>query len=269
MSAIDVDRLIRLPTNGISNSKDSGLHGHPFRANMLRSAAAEAIGSFVLVLTIVSVAVAATLGKPVAGAPYGSLTVAVAGGLALAISVASLGHISGAHLNPAVTLGLVLNRRFPLTHAPAYVFAQFAGAIGAALTVWTLFGDRAKTIARLGATHPAAGASVGQAFAAEGIVTFLLVLIVISVATDSRVPLGIAAMAIGSALTVAILISGPITGAGVNPARAIGPMIAIGKFNDWWAYVTAPLAGGAVAATLCERLLRGGGTPDRRQRREA
>ena len=242
-----------------------GYMGTPSGSTSSGQPSAEAIGSFVLVLTIVSVVVAASLVEPVAGAPYGSLTVAVAGGLALAVSVASLGHVSGAHLNPAVTLGLVLNRRFPWTYAPAYVSAQFGGAIGAALVAWALFGDRAKTVARLGATYPATGVGIGRTFAAEGIVTFLLVLVVISVATDSRVPSGTAAMAIGSALAVSILISGPITGAGVNPARAIGPMIAVGKFTDWWVYLTAPLVGGTVAATLYERLLRSGFSPDNPQ----
>ena len=250
MNAVVVDRLVEMPVDSVRNPNDTGLHGHPLRANIFRATVAEATGTFVLVLTIVSVVVAASLVKPVVGAPYGSLTVAVAGGLALAVSVASLGHVSGAHLNPAVTLGLVLTRRFPWTSAPAYVSAQFGGAITAALVAWALFGERAKTVAKLGATYPAAGVGIGGAFAAESIVTFLLVLVVLSVATDRRVPPGIAAMAIGAALAVAILISGPITGAGVNPARAIGPMIPVGKFTDWWVYLMAPLVGGTVAAVL-------------------
>jgi MIP family channel proteins len=267
MSTISVDRPIRLPTKRLRSAEDTGLHGHPLRANLFRASVAEAVGTFLLVLTIVSVVIAASLIKPVVGAPYGSLTVAVAGGLALAVSVASLGRVSGAHLNPAVTLGLVLNRRFPWTCAPAYFFAQFGGAIGAALAAWALFGDRAKMIAKLGATYPAAGVGVWRTFAAEGIVTFILVLVIVSVATDSRVPPGIAAMVIGSALAASILISGPITGAGVNPARAIGPMIAVGKFTDWWVYLTAPLIGSTVAATLYERLLRSGWAPDTRHGR--
>jgi Transcription factor WhiB/Major intrinsic protein len=85
------------------------------------------------------------------------------------------------------------------------------------------------------------------------VVTFVLVLVVVAVATDSRVPRGIAAMAIGAALAVAIVISGPVSGAGVNPARAIGPMILAGQFTDWWAYLTAPLAGGVAAVALYDR----------------
>jgi aquaporin Z/aquaporin NIP len=95
--------------------------------------------------------------------------------------------------------------------------------------------------------------SAGRVLAAEAVVTFVLVLVVVAVATDSRVPRGIAAMAIGAALAVAIVISGPVSGAGVNPARAIGPMILAGQFTDWWAYLTAPLAGGVAAVALYDR----------------
>ncbi len=211
------------------------LHGHQLEHNLPRAVAAEAIGTFVLVLTITSAAVAATLSRPVAGAPYGSLAVPVAGGLALAIGVAGIGHISGAHLNPAVTLGLAVNRRFPWAYAPGYVIAQFAGATAAAAVTWGLYGDQARSIAALGATAPAAGVSAGRVLAAEAVVTFVLVLVVVAVATDTRVPRGIAAMAIGAALAVAIVISGPVSGAGANPPRAIGPMILTGQFPDWWA----------------------------------
>ena len=235
------------------------LHGHQLERNLARAVTAEAAGAFVLVLAITSTAVAATLSRPVAGAPYGSLAVPVAGGLALAIGVASIGHISGAHLNPAVTLGLAVNRHFPWAYAPGYLIAQFAGATAAAAVTWGLYGNQARSIAHLGATVPAAGVSAGRLFAAEAVVTFVLVLV--AVATDSRVPRGIAAMAIGAALAIAIVIAGPVSGAGVNPARAIGPMILAGQFTDWWAYLAAPLAGGAIAVALYDRFLRAGSTP--------
>ena len=247
-----------------SHSKDPltvGLHGHPFATNMARVAVAETVGTFMLVLTIVSTVIGATLAKPVAGVPYGSLAVPLAGGIVLAIAVASLGHVSGAHLNPAVTLGLAVNRRFPWRFVPAYVGAQFVGAVGAALVAWGIYGDQARSVAHLGATYPAPGVSAGSVFAVEAVVTFMLVLVVISVATDNRVPPGVAAMAIGAALAAAIFISGPISGAGVNPARTIGPMLAAGKFTDLWIYLVAPLIGGIIAATFYDRFLRDGKTP--------
>ena len=137
------------------------LHGHQLERNLARAVTAEAIGTFILVLAITSAAVAAALSRPVAGPAYASLAVPVAGGLALAIAVASLGHISGAHLNPAVTLGLAVSRRFPWACAPGYVLAQFAGAITAAAVTWGLYGNQARSIAHLGAPAPAAGVPVG------------------------------------------------------------------------------------------------------------
>ena len=237
------------------------LHGHQLEHNLARAVTAEAAGTFVLVLAITSAAVAAALSRPVAGAPYGSLAVPVAGGLALAIAVAAVGHISGAHLNPAVTLGLAVNGRFPWACAPGYILAQFAGATAGAAVTWGLYGDQARSIARLGATAPAAGVPAGRVVAAEAVVTFVLVLVVVAAATDTRVPRGIAALASGAALAVAIVISGPVSGAGVNPARAIGPMLLAGQFPDWWAYLAAPLAGGAIAVALYDQFLRAGSTP--------
>jgi MIP family channel proteins len=238
-----------------------GLHGHSLKVNMVRASTAEALGTFFLVLTIVSTVIAASLSKPVAGSPYGSLAVPVAGGLALAIVVASLGHVSGSHLNPAVTLGLAIHRRFPWTYVPAYLGAQLGGAVAAALVAWALYGEKARSVVNLGATYPAAGVPAWRALTVESVVTFLLVLVVVSVATDERVPAGVAAIAIGSALGAAILISGPISGAGVNPVRALGPMIVAAKFTDWWVYIVAPVAGGVLAVAFYDRILRRGDAP--------
>lgn len=256
---------LKIPPPGLaaqSNGKSSvGLHEHSLEANMPRLALTEAVGTLLLVLTIINTAIAATLAKPVAGVPYGSPAVPLAGGLALACLVVALGPMSGAHLNPAMTVGLAANRRFPWKYAPLYVGAQFLDAVVAGLIAWALYGNKARSVAGLGATYPTGGVGGGPVLGAEAIVTFLLVTVVVVVATDKRVPPGVAGLAIGFALAAAILISGPLTGGGVNPARSIGPMIPVGRFTDWWAYVVGPLVGGTVAVALFERLIRPGVAP--------
>jgi MIP family channel proteins len=244
------------PSVPVNAASGRGLHGHRLAGSLLQATGAEALGTLMLVLTITMTAVAATLARPVAGAPYGSLAVAAAGGLALAALITTLGPVSGAHLNPAVTLGLACNRRFPWARVPAYIAAQFAGAAAAAAITWALYGAQARTRAGLGASYPASGVSVGRVLAAEAIVTFLLVIVITAVAVDSHLPVGAAAIAIGSALAAAILISGPVSGAGVNPARAIGPMILTGRFTDWWAYLAAPVAAGVLAVLVYNHVLR-------------
>jgi aquaporin Z/aquaporin NIP len=239
----------------------TGLHGHPLASNMARVTVAEAIGTFMLTTAIISVAITATLGRPFAGTPYGSLAIPIAGGVMLAVVAASMGHVSGAHLNPAVTLGLAVNRRFPWKYVPAYIIAQFAGAIAAAAMAWGFYGAQARSRAFLGATLPGAGVGTWRTFGVETVGTFFLVLVIVSVATDARVAKGLAAVAIGAALTAAMLIGGPLTGAGYNPARTLGPMIMSLKFTDWWVYVAAPILGGAFAVFVYDRILRPANVP--------
>jgi len=249
--------LLRPPLSAPGNTAPNrGLHGHRLEGSLSRAVAAEAVGTLVLVLAITAAAVAATLARPIAGVPYASLAVPAAGGLALAALVASLGPVSGAHLNPAVTLGLASSRRFPWSRVPAYTAAQFAGAIVGTAITWALYGEQARTLAGLGASYPAAGVSVGRVLGAEAVGTFLLVLVITAVATDSRVSANVTALAIGSALAAAILITGPVSGAGLNPVRAIGPMILNGRFTDWWAYLIAPVLAGILAVLVYDRWFR-------------
>jgi Major intrinsic protein len=147
------------------------VHGHSFDTALLRVAVAEATGTFILVLTIVCTAIAATLAQPIAGVAYGSLSVPIAGGVALAVLVASLGPISGAHFNPAVTIGLAVLRKLPWSRVPTYVISHFAGAIGAALTAWWIYGPSARSVAHLGATAPLPGVGAWRAFGVDALVT--------------------------------------------------------------------------------------------------
>ena len=160
----------------------------------------EVCGTFFLVLAGTAVVVSAALARPIAGAPNNSLAVGLTFGFTLVALVAAFGCLSGAHFNPAVTLGLASARKFPWKDTIQYIIAQLVGAILAALAVWITFGNAARNIAFLGATYPAPTASNWQAFLIEAIVTFFLVLVVVAVTTDRRVPAPIAAPAIGFAL---------------------------------------------------------------------
>jgi len=229
-----------------------GLHGHHIGgSNMVRAGVAEAVGTFFLVYTGTATAAAAALGKKTAGAAPDSLAVALAFGLVLAALVGALGQVSGAHLNAAVTLGLAITRRFPWRYVPAYLIFQLLGAVAGAGATWATFGAaaRGRPIA-LGATVPGPGISDGRAFVVEALITFLLVFIIIAVATDDRVPAAVAAPAIGFALVAAVLIGGGSTGGAVNPDRALGPAIMSGTFTSIWVYLLAPVIGGIAGALL-------------------
>ena len=237
-------------------SGGGGLYGSQIDASHLVGAAiAELVGTFILVFGGTAVAVGAILSRPTAGGAYGSLAIALAFGLALAIVVASIGHVSGAHVNPAVTLGMAAARRFPWNYVPIYIAAQLVGAVVAALATWLTFGGPARSEANLAATYPAQGVGDLQAFVVEILITFILVFVVISVATDERAPAAIAPIAVGFALAVGVFIAGPVTGGAVNPARALGPMVVAGDLTSVWLYILGPIIGGILAALLYDRFL--------------
>jgi MIP family channel proteins len=237
-------------------SGGGGLYGSQIDASHLVGAAiAELVGTFILVFGGTAVAVAAILSRPTAGGAYGSLAIALAFGLALVIVVAAIGHVSGAHVNPAVTLGMAAARRFPWNYVPLYIAAQLVGAVLAALATWLTFGGPARSQANLAATYPAQGVGDFQAFVVEILITFILVFVVISVATDERAPAAIAAIAVGFALAVGVFIAGPVTGGAVNPARALGPMLVAGDFTSAWLYILGPIIGGVLAALLYDRFM--------------
>jgi MIP family channel proteins len=234
-----------------------GLYGSQIDASHLVGAAiAELVGTFILVFGGTAVAVGAILSRPTAGGAYGSLAVALAFGLALAIVVASVGHVSGAHVNPAVTLGMAATGKFPWNYTPVYIGAQLVGAVLAALATWLTFaGAGARSEASLAATYPARGVGDLQAFVVEILITFILVFVVMAVATDERAPAAIAPIAVGFALAVGVFIAGPVTGGSVNPARSLGPMIVAGDLTSVWLYVLGPVIGGVLAALLYDRFM--------------
>lgn len=244
------------------SSQPVGLYGSDVGANMLRAATAELIGTFALVFAGTAVAVSGALGRAIAGSPADSLAVGLAFGLVLVALVSALGHVSGAHLNPAVTLALAVTRKFPWRFVPAYVVAQIVGAVLASLAVWGVFGSPARDQASLGATVPATGTNVGQVLLVEVLITFLLMLVIISVATDERVAPAAVGPAVGFALAAAVLIGGPVSGGAVNPARALGPELVSGTFTSWWAYILGPVVGAVLAAVVYDRFLAQASAPD-------
>lgn len=227
-----------------------------FNRTVLRAATAELVGTFLLVLVGTAVAVAAALGRNTAGAAYDSLAIALAFGLTLMAVVAALGHTSGAHVNPAVTIGLATIRKFPWRSVPAYVLAQIIGATLASLVLWAAYGNAARSRAKLGVTAPASGVNDLQAFLMEAVIGFLLVFVIVAVATDDRVPTAVAPIAIGAALACGVLVAGPVSGGAANPARALGPMLVDLSFASVWAYVLGPILGGVLAAVFYDRFVR-------------
>ncbi|MDP8943624.1 MAG: aquaporin [Actinomycetota bacterium] len=204
-----------------------------------RRSLAEAFAAFALV--------AAGGGALVADArtdgALGPVGVALAFGLVIMAMVSSTGHLSGAHLNPAVTVAFALTRHFPPRDVAAYVAAQLAGATAGALALLAVWPGQP---AELGATVPSVGA--GSAVAYEALMTAILMFAIMAVATDTRAVGTAAAIAIGGAIALGALFGGPVTGASMNPARSFGPALVAGEWGDFWVYVAGPLAGGALGA---------------------
>jgi aquaporin NIP len=202
-----------------------------------RRALAEALGTFALVF--------AGCGAIMVDAKTGALGhvgVAISFGLVIMVMIYALGHISGAHFNPAVTFAFALTRHFPWPRVGVYWSAQLAGALAAALVLRGSLGD----IAHVGATIPSG--SDGQAFLWEGVLTFFLMFVIMAVATDTRAVGEAAAIAIGGTVGLDAMFGGPITGASMNPARSLGPAIASSDYTAIWVYIAAPLLGAAAAA---------------------
>jgi glycerol uptake facilitator protein/aquaporin Z/aquaporin NIP len=237
----------------------TGLYGSEIGSKVGRTALTEFVGTAILVFVGTSVVVA---GPATGSGVFDTLAVILAFGLTLTALAAALGHVSGCHLNPAVTLGLAVTGRFPWRAAGAYVAAQLAGGLAGAALTWLLYGQAAREEARLGATTPLDTISLGTAFLAEALVTFILVLVVVSVATDARADSTIAPVAVGAALAAAIFVAGPLTGGAVNPARALGPNLLAGELSSLWIYLVAPVVGGVLAALVYDRLLSSGEPPE-------
>jgi aquaporin NIP len=217
------------------------------RPDLARRALAEGLAAFALVFA----GCGAIVADAVYGGTLGTVGVALVFGLVVMAMVYATGHLSGAHINPAVTLAFTLMRHFPAREALAYIAAQLAGAALAALlllAVWT------NQPAELGATVPHVGA--GSAVVYELLMAALLMFVIMAVATDTRAAGAAAAIAIGGAIGLDALFGGPVTGASMNPARSFGPALVSGEWSDFWVYVAGPIAGAALGA-LTYQVVRG------------
>ena len=209
-----------------------------------RRAAAEALGTFFLVL----IGPGAAMVNAHSSGQLGPVGVALAFAFVVTAMIYALGHLSGAHINPAVTLGFWAVGRFPGREVLPYVAAQCAGAITASVALRSTLGP----VGQLGATLPQL--PVASALAIEWLLSFALMFVIMAVATDERVADGFAALAVGLTVGFCALTGGPVTGASMNPARSLGPAVVGGIWQAHWIYWLAPIAGMLAGAHAYEYL---------------
>jgi aquaporin NIP len=212
-----------------------------------RRCAAEGLAAFALV----TAGCGAIITNAQYGETLGTVGIGLVFGLVIMVMVYATGHLSGAHINPAVTLAFTLTRHFSPREAAAYIAAQLSGATTAALLLLAVWTDKP---ASLGATVPSVGA--GSALAYEAVLSAFLMFVIMAVATDTRAVGAAAAIAIGGTIGLDALFGGPVTGASMNPARSFGPALVSGEWRDFWVYVVGPVAGAAIGA-LAYQLIRG------------
>lgn len=207
----------------------------------MRRCVAEAIGTFALVF-------AGTMAIVVDAQTGGGVThvgVALTFGLVVMTMIYAVGDISGAHLNPAVTVGFWTAGRMPTPDVPRYVLSQCAGALTASVIVRLMFADSQE----LGATIPAGSAF--QSFVLEIILTAMLMFVILGVSTGSKEKGLIAGVAVGGTVALGALFGGPVSGASMNPARSLGPALAGGVLDYAWLYLSAPFVGSVLAVGAC------------------
>jgi aquaporin Z len=213
----------------------------------------ELLGTFFLVLVAVGGGmVDARFGGD--AVPYGAKVVAPA--LMVAAIILFMGTVSGAHLNPAVSIAFAARGDFPWRRVPAYIVAQFLGAVLATLLLWALIGKQGSA----GLTLPGEGISATTAMLWEVVLTTGLVSVILGTASGAQQIGPLAAIGVGSYIALAGLWGSPVSGASMNPARSLGPAMVLGDWTAWWAYLVGPLVGGIIAVGFAYVLRgRGGG----------
>jgi len=211
----------------------------------------ELLGTFFLVLVAVGGGmVSAKFGGD--AVPYGAKVVAPA--LMVAAIILFMGTVSGAHLNPAVSIAFAARGDFPWKRVPAYIVAQLLGAVLATLLLWGLIGKQGSA----GLTLPGAGISTTTAMLWEIVLTTGLVSVILGTASGAQQIGPLAAIGVGSYIALAGLFGSPVSGASMNPARSLGPALVLGDWTSWWAYLVGPVVGGLIAVGFAY-VLRGSG----------
>ncbi|HEY1349910.1 MAG TPA: MIP family channel protein [Ktedonobacteraceae bacterium] len=210
-------------------------------SSLARKVGAELVGTFGLVTAGCGAIIVSSQGA------LSAIGVALAFGVIIAVMVAATGHISGGHINPAVSIGLAVTGHLPWRDLPFYLLGQFVGAILAGLTLLGIFGSSALTLT---VNAPALHVGLLQATCVEALLTAFLVFVISAVATDTQGIGKVAAFAIGATILVDALWGGPLTGASMNPARSFGPALLTLHWTNLWIYFVGPIIGGIIGAVV-------------------
>lgn len=213
---------------------------------MFKNALAEGIGTFSMVFC----GCGAMTVNEITNGEIGHVGIAIIWGLIVMAMIYAFGEISGAHFNPAVTIGFAVSSKFNWNKVPLYVIAQIAGAFLAILILWILFPESES----FGHTYPRDGFAPYKAFILEALLTYFLMLVIINVSTGSKELGTMAAIAVGSVILLEAMFAGPITKASMNPARSIAPAFISGNLEHLWLYITAPILGALLAVYTAQVL---------------
>lgn len=223
--------------------------------SMQSRALSEFVGTFTLIFVGAGSIVATqhVIGSEPGTGGIGLVTIAIAHGLAIATMVSAIGHVSGGHLNPAVSIAAWATRNLPTRDAGVYVASQLAGGIAGAAVLRGVVPKDAWEPVFLGTPVVSDAINVWQAVGIEAVLTFFLVFVIFGTAVDPNGSFDkIAGLAIGFVVLMDIMMGGPFTGAAMNPARSLGPELVSGVWGGWWVYLLGPIVGGLVAGAVYE-----------------